>query len=317
MASSANDIITGAFLNINSYSPGESLSANDVTVGLNLLNDLLDSLSNDENYVYTQTENVFTWVAGKFQYTIGNYTAQSPFSGTLSNASPTITGVTVPSNLVVGGTLTSLQGLIPAGTTVTAIGANTVTMSANATANSVGADTITYTIVGDIPIARPLRFREGFTRSNTSTSSNLDYAFDFVSFDRYKEELLKNVQGPWPYIAAYQPTFPLGNLYVYPAPGAAYVAHIFSDLILSQFATPTTYYSLPQGYTRSLKKLLALELAPVYGKNVSPELRNQAKAAMDLIKGMNSSPVIALRYDSAIARSQTNDASWAQHGGFT
>ena len=175
---------------------------------------------------------------------------------------------------------------------------------------------MTYTIPGDIPMARPLRFRNGFTRASTSSLANLDFSFDFIALDRYKEELLKNVQGPWPYVATYQPTFPLGTLFVYPAPGANYIAHLFSDLILSQFSAITAAYSLPQGYTRALKKLLALELAPVYGKQVSPELRNQAKESKNLIMSLNDSPVVMLRYDSAISRAQSNDAGWAQTGGF-
>jgi hypothetical protein len=137
-----------------------------------------------------------------------------------------------------------------------------------------------------------------------------------VSFDRYKEQLLKNIQGPWPYIAAYQPTFPLGTLYVYPAPGSSYTAHLFTDLILSEFATTTASYSLPQGYTRALKKLLALELAPNYGKTPHPLLITQAKEAKELLKTLNDSPVVALKFDSAIVRAQTADAGWSQSGGF-
>ena len=50
--------------------------------------------------------------------------------------------------------------------------------------------------------------------------------------------------------------------------------------------------------------------------DLSGALKLQAKDAMDLIRGLNDQPVVTLRYDSAISRSQTNDASWAQHGGF-
>ena len=324
MSGTAADVISRALLNINSYSPGEPLSSIDATVGLNALNDLLSSLSNDEAFVYTQTETIFTWIAGQFQYSVGNPTSPNTFVGTVTGGSNVITGVTaIPSDLAVGATVTDLGGVIPQGTTlspvanlVTAIGTNTVTFTTNATATPTNPDTITYTVPGQIPMGRPLRFRSGFTRANTSGNANLDYAFEFVSFDRYKEELLKNVQGPWPYIAAYQPTFPYGTLYVYPAPGSNYTAHIFADLILSDFASTTTYYQLPHGYKRALIKLLALELAPIYNKPVSAELRMQAREAKELIKGTNATPVTALRYDAAITRSQTQDAGWIMSGGF-
>lgn len=328
MSSTALDIITGALLNINSYSPGETLQASDANLCLSVLNDLLDSLSNDEAFVYTQQETIFNWINNQYQYTVGNPTAPNTFTGTVTGGSPTITGVTIPSDLVAaavnGSTITALSGVFTAGTalqplpvTVIASGVGTLTMSVNASSTpSINPDTFTYTVPGNIPLNRPLRFRSGFTRSNTSSVSSLDYTFTFTDFDNYKRELLKNVQGPWPYIAAYQPNFPYGNLYVYPSPSSAYTAHIFSDLILAEFATTSATYSLPQGYTRALKKLLALELAPIYGKNVSTELRLQAKEAKLLIMDTNQTPVPVMQFDSAIARAQTNDASWAQHGGF-
>ena len=323
MASTALDIIQGALLNINSFAPGQAISSLNANTALTILNDLLDSLSNDEAFVYTQQETIFNWIPGQFQYSVGNPTGGT-FVGTVTGGSPIITGITtIPAQMVVGGTLTDLQGVIPVGTnlfpvatTILAIGTSTVTMSANATATpSINPDTITYTIPGNIPMNRPLRFRQGFTRSN-SANACLDYTFTFTDFDNYKRELLKNVQGPWPYIAAYQPNFPYGQLYVYPAPGANYTGHIFSDLILSEFANTTSFYSLPQGYSRALKKLLALELAPNYGKTPSPQLILQAKEAKELIKGTNQTPVAVLQFDSSLNRSQVNDASWAQHGGF-
>jgi hypothetical protein len=114
----------------------------------------------------------------------------------------------------------------------------------------------------------------------------------------------------------YQPTFPLGTIWIYPNPSQAGEVHLFTDLILSQFPTITTNVNLPQGYTRALKKLLALELCPSWGKTPSTELKRQAAEARAFIKGLNASPVTTLRYDTAIVRSQQNDASWITDGGF-
>jgi len=323
LASTAADIVTGALLNINSYSPAQALLPGDGTVGLNSLNDLLSSLNNDEAFVYTQQETIFQWIAGQFQYSIGNPLSPTTFTGNLTSGLPTISGITtMPSDIAIGSTITDLASAIPSGTTlapvpstVTAIGSTTLTLSAKASSNQT-LDTFSYTVPGNIPVARPLRFRNGFTRTTTSGIANLDYTFTFTDFDNYKRELLKNVQGPWPYIASYQPTFPYGTLYVYPAPGSNYTAHLFSDLVISEFASLTTPYLLPQGYALALKKLLALQLAPIYGKNVSPELRMQAKEALDRIKGTNAVPVATLQFDTAIVKSRVNDASWAQDGGF-
>jgi hypothetical protein len=206
-----------------------------------------------------------------------------------------------------------VYGFIPAGATVLSYTPTTVTMSANAITS--GLTQVTFTTPGNIKMTRPLRFRDGFTRSVASSSANNDYTFVFTDLDTYKRELLKNQQGPWPIVAAYQPTFPLGTLYVYPAPGSSYVGHLFSDLVLTAFAATTAAYALPQGYSRALKKLLALELAPIYGKTVSTDLRRAANEAKDLIRDTNQGPVPLMRYDSALYGTHA-DAGFIITGGF-
>jgi hypothetical protein len=248
---------------------------------------------------------------GQYEYTVGNPVGGT-FAATTVAGSGIITG-TIPPGVIVGGDLSDVYGYVP-GATVLGVTATTVTMSSAALVS--GVTQVTYTTPGNIKMPRPLRFRDGFTRSVASSSANNDYTFTFTDLDTYKRQLLKNQQGPWPIVAAYQPTFPLGTLYVYPAPGSSYVGHLFSDLVLTTFASSTTPYSLPQGYTRALKKLLALELAPIYGKTPSPELRRSANEAKALIRGTNDTPVALLRYDSAIQGHSHADAGFIIHGGF-
>src|SRR5450631_2357788 len=112
MASVASDIIIGALLNINSYSPGESLSATDGQVGLDALNDLVASLNNDEAWVFTQQETIFPWIAGQFQYTVGNPVG-GKLVGTMTGGTPYIIGiVNMPANIILGGTLTDSSSVI-------------------------------------------------------------------------------------------------------------------------------------------------------------------------------------------------------------
>jgi hypothetical protein len=87
-------------------------------------------------------------------------------------------------------------------------------------------------------------------------------------------------------------------------------------MILSEFTNLTQAINLPQGYSRALKKLLALELCPIFGKTPSPQLVLQAKEAKTLLKDQNQSPVITLRYDSDLIYSRHTDASFIVDGGF-
>jgi hypothetical protein len=317
-ATTGSDLIYGALRNISAIAAGETLGANELSDALGVLNDLLDSLSSDKDFIYVTTENILAWNPNQYKYTIGNPIGGT-FIGSVGQGSNIITNMTVlPSNLIVGGTLTDVQSAIAANTTVTAIGANTVTMSNAGLATVTLPETITFTTPGNFAIQRPLRISSGYTRITApSTGIGLDYWFDCQnSMDRYNELGYKGVPGPWPTQLAYQPTFPLGTIWVYPNPTVAGEVHLFTDLILTQFASTSQQVVLPQGYTRALKKLLALELCPEYGKNPSRELMRQAMEARAFIKALNASPVVTLRYDTEIVRSQTNDAGWIIHGGF-
>jgi hypothetical protein len=382
MANTVLDIIQGALLNLNSYTPGEPLDPYVTNVGLQLLNDLFDSYSTDRDFVWSQNETLFTWQPLKYQYSVGNYTSPTTFTGSVTQGTNAIFGAQFPTGVAVGTVISDTSGVLPAGTTITQLGfpfsvtafplnaAVSATLSINWTYPSTvsnvifpngdiravtltnGAATATWSvpltsacfstilnvigmalisaspistqatlqfswqIVGDIPMPRPLRFRNGYTRATTSGNSNLDFFFELKSYEEYKRELLKNIPGPWPYIAAYRPDFPLGQLFVYPAPGAAYTAHLFTDVILADAANPTAEFSMPQGYTRAFKKLLALEFAPILMKPVGRELRAQAQEAKNLIKALNAMPPVPLTYDTAISRAQTHDAGWIIHGGF-
>lgn len=386
VTTTASDIILGALLNINAYAIGQTLNPQIASTCMQVLNDLLDSLSIDQAFIYTQNENIVQWTPGQYQYTIGNPTAAVPFAGYTTLGSPVITGATIPAALIVGASLTDQLASIPAGTTVTAVSSgasptaitftgaptgsaatlsspwagtgglylisfsdgefrsgtfaqgntavtwapaltgaptasasvntNTVTMSNPANQTLTAGDQITYTTPGDFDFQRPARIRRSFTRVTTSAASGLDYWFEMISFERYNEIGLKTVPGPWPYLAAYQPTFPLGTLWVYPSPSIAGQVFLYTDLILAQFTSVTQLVNLPQGYNRALKKLLALELCPTFGKNPSPQLILQAKEAKNLLKDQNSSPVTTLRYDADLVYANTNDASWCLDGGF-
>jgi hypothetical protein len=327
VTSTALDLITAALRNINVQEAGEPIQPNDAADALQVLNDLLDSLSTDKLFVYTASENIVAWTPGQNKYTIGN-PVQGTFVGNLTATTNQITGIVNSSSLTitfginaagvtVGGTLTEVQGLIPANTTITAINTSTgvITMS-NAAIGSYTGDLFTYTAPGNFAIARPLRIRPGYTRITASGNTGLDYWFDVCAIDDYNEIGYKGVPGPWPYLVSYQTTFPYGTLWIYPNPQQAGEVHLWTDVVLTQFLSPTQVISLPQGYSRAIKKLLAMELAPEYGKTVSAELARQCWEARTFIKSMNETPVKKLRYDSALMAGNGVDASWIMHGGF-
>lgn len=310
----ASQLIIGALLNINVYAPGETLRAAEASTGLDVLNEMLDSWDNDRGQVYCTNENVFTFVPGQYQYTVGNYDA-GQFAGTVTNGSPTITGVSVPSDMIANGDLTGTG--IPTGTTILATnpGLGTITMSANATL-SPGAQQIRYTIPGQFKMARPLRVLDSFSRINSGNSA-LDYPITATSRERYIEIGFKAITSPWPVAMWYSPQMPLGQLSFYQAPSDAGELHLFTDVLLTNFATVDTDVRMPQGYVRMIKWALAKELAPQFGKEWGPTHNKNLNDAMNNVKQLNRQPVPAAAFDAELyGRTGNTDAGWILHGGF-
>lgn len=306
----AESIITGALRFCNAYAPGESLAADDAADALETLNDLLESLSTDQASVYASAEEVFTFVAGQYRYTIGNYDAGT-FAGTVTNLSPTITGVIVPTDMVARGDLTGVG--IPAGTTIVSFnaGLGTITMSANATLTPGAPLQIAYTIPGDFKTERPLRITQAFTRI-----SQLDYPIDIIDKGQYSRIGFKSISAPWPIALWYNPTIPLGELFFYQNPSGAGSLHLYTDTILQNLADLTTQVVMPQGYNRYLKRKLSRELAPEFGAQWTPQMEKLAKEAEDYVRSLNSIPQEVSRYDSELTQGARTDAGWIMYGGF-
>lgn len=309
----ANDIILGALRFINAYSPGESLAAEDANDALTSLNDLLESLSTDQASVFASAESILTFVPGQYIYTIGNYDAGS-FSGVVTNGSDTITGVTIPLDMVLRGDLFG-AGIVP-NTTIISIGTTTIQMSQPANA-SPGPQQISYTVCGDFKATRPLRITPSFTRYSTQ-SSGLDYPIEIVSQDRYIEIGYKGIGAPWPVACWYNPTVPLGTLYFYQSPSAAGELHLYADTVLTRIQALTEQLIIPQGYTRMLKRLLARELAPEFGVNWTAQHEKLAMEAWKQVKSLNQIPIPVANYDVAIPRGNCGlgGASFILNGGF-
>ena len=319
-STTALDLITGGLRNIKVLAAGETPGGQESADALQVLNDLLESWSIDHLTIYSVVENILDFTAGQYQYTIGNPDGGT-FSGTTVAGSNVVSGVTIPTTLAIGSSVYDTknggQGLIPAGTTILSFGGGIVTMSNNALANSSGSDVITFTVPGNFAIPRPLRITNSFTRITASGSTGLDYQIDFEGGrDKYTAIGLKGIQAPWPVVGWYNPTFPLGNVYFYPNPSGFGELHLFTDTILSDFDSLTQLINLPQGYARAIKKNLALELAPEYGKQPSAMLVRQAADSLGMIKALNSIPAVQAFYDRDIVRANRTDAGWIMHGGF-
>lgn len=325
----ALDLIIGALRNINALEAGETPTAQDSADALQVLNDMLESWTIEKLFVFSSTENRFVFTPGKYQYTIGNPVGGT-FTGTLVSGSNVISGVTIPSTLVVGSMITDVQAAIPTSTPtkVTAIGTNTITLSANALFTVSSAENFTFTTPGDIAydstsgasLVLPVRITNAFTRITVGSGDpmiqGLDYQIRIIPRDKYTALGLKGIAGPWPTDLYYDRTYPLGNIYFYPNPSMAGELHFWTDTILADLTSINQAVNMPQGYARAIKTNLAIELAAEYGKAVSPTLAERARESKKAVKSLNSIPAIEAFFDQHILKSRRADAGFILHGGF-
>jgi hypothetical protein len=318
----ALDLITGALRRINSYAPGEVLSAADSSDALDTLNELLDSWSTEHEACFGSAEYILNFTGGQYVYTIGQAEGGT-FQGTVTSGSAVITGVTVPSALKVGGLITDSFGAVPPNTYVLSIGANSVTLTQAATVTPGAPETITYKIPGDFykdavtsaPVLRPLRITHAFTRITTQ-ASGLDYPISIITQDEYTRIGFKGIAAPWPIAVWYNPTMPLGTLSFYQNPSGSGQLHLFSDLLLTNLGGLTNAISMPQGYVRWIKWALAKELAPEYGAEWTATHERNWKESRDVVHSLNAVPAAVARIDAALINPRGNDAGWIMHGGW-
>jgi hypothetical protein len=174
---------------------------------------------------------------------------------------------------------------------------------ANQTFNTV-AGTATYTIGvgGTWNTTRPVRIQEpGYTTIQGVT-------FPVVSINQADYNLIANKTqpGPYPNVYLYVNEDPLGLVTLWPVPDAIVPVTLSIDRVLTQAATAATVLSFPPGYVDTFVNVLAVRLAPLFGKQASQDVKDAAKDSFASIKRANQVPVI-LGYDPAITGSGRTD----------
>jgi hypothetical protein len=313
----AGSLITSALRKINAYAPGQQIAGVDAADLLETLNDMLDGWSINKLTIFCSTENVLQWIAGQNQYTVGNYIGGT-FTGSLAQGSNLISNVVVPSALIQGSGVVDANGFLPAGTTVTGINGNQLILSSNALYTTTLPEQFQYTVPGDFDIPRPVRITNAFTRITALGQGALDFPIEIIALKGWNTLLLKNLPGPWPLKIYYDPTFPLGNLYCYPAPSNNTELHLWTDTVLSQFSSMDQPINLPQGYSRALKWNLAQEIWTEYYDDPIPAaiVKMAAETRKD-IERLNVIPQPISRYDRAIVRRRGADQTFILDGGFS
>jgi len=157
------------------------------------------------------------------------------------------------------------------------------------TTKALTASTASYTIGsgGNISIDRPTWITSFGLLDSTSTETSLGRP---LSDDEYAA-IPNKTQAGTPTSAYYDhsSTSGLGRITLWPVPDdSTHSLVIYAPSVaVAQFADLSTTYTFPTGYRRALRKLLAVELAPAYGRTVPPDLASAAREAKASVKRAN------------------------------
>ncbi len=157
---------------------------------------------------------------------------------------------------------------------------------------------------GDFVGNRPVLFDDA---TYFKAPNGVSYGIKFINQQQYDGIAVKNVTSTYPQVIFANMTYPNVEMYVYPMPTQVLEWHFVSVQELTQPATLATQLHFPPGYLRAFTYNLAMEIAPEYGVEPSPQVQRIAMTSKrDLKRINNPDDVMALPYALVANRQRFN-----------
>ena len=137
--------------------------------------------------------------------------------------------------------------------------------------------------------------------------TNLSFGIKMINQQQYDGIALKNVTSTYPQVMWVNMTYPDISLTIYPVPIKALEWHIVSVEKLAEVATVATDIAFPPGYIRAFRYNLAMELAPEFGVEPSPQVMRIAMSSKRNLKRINNpDDLMAIPYPLVATRQRYN-----------
>ncbi len=157
---------------------------------------------------------------------------------------------------------------------------------------------------GDFVGNRPVLFDDA---TYFKAPNGVSYGIKFINQQQYDGIAVKNVTSTYPQVIFANMTYPTVEMYVYPMPTQVLEWHFVSVQELDQPATLDTQLNFPPGYLRAFTYNLAMEFAPEFGVEPSPQVQRIAMTSKrDLKRINNPDDVMALPYALVANRQRFN-----------
>jgi hypothetical protein len=144
-----------------------------------------------------------------------------------------------------------------------------------------------------INASKPNKISSAFLRDANGNDSNIEI-IDRERYDAHGDKTVKGIPNElYYYPGNTQQVNQAGTMYFYPVPDSAYQIYLNSSKPLTPFTASTDTFTFPVAYERALKYQLAIDLASVYGWEITQGVVMLAKESLDAIIKLNSRQPIA------------------------
>jgi hypothetical protein len=118
--------------------------------------------------------------------------------------------------------------------------------------------------------------------------SCVSYGIKIINQDQYNGIAVKTSTSTFPQVIFVNNTFPNVEMYIYPRPTQSLEWHFISVQELTEPALISTELFLPPGYMRAFAYNLAMEIAPEFGVEPSPQVQRIAMTSKRNLKRINN-----------------------------
>lgn len=168
-----------------------------------------------------------------------------------------------------------------------------------------GQNTRTLGPTGNFVGNRPIEIDDSTYFKDPTT--NLSFGIKLINQQQYNGIALKSVVSTYPQVMWVNNTFPDMTLTIYPVPSKTLEWHIVSVEELTQITNTATNMFFPPGYLRAFRYNLAMELAPEFGIEPSPQVARIAMTSKRNLKRVNfPGDVMAIPYPIVATRQRYN-----------
>jgi hypothetical protein len=137
--------------------------------------------------------------------------------------------------------------------------------------------------------------------------TNVSFGIKFINQQQYDGIAVKTVTSTYPQVMWINMEYPSIQMTVYPRPTRDLEWHFISVQELDQPATLQTVLAFPPGYLRAFTYALAMEIAPEFGVEPSPQVQRIAMTSKRNLKRINNpDDVMSMPYAIVATRQRFN-----------